>query len=186
VVLTERGRHLLEQWYARELCSKPLAVIPCCVDLRRIPDRQLEKPHPAITIGYVGKLGGWYATGEMMRFIRVADDVLSGVRFHIWTQGDPELAKPYIAKERTAARTTVFCFRVGCPLLDDGVAHDATMQCEPVRQEEGFTRAYSARSANRRPPDRSAKTIQNIFRMLTIRTRICEHTPTNKKKQKKF
>jgi glycosyltransferase involved in cell wall biosynthesis len=107
VVLTERGRDLLEQWYSRELSSKPLAVIPCCVDLRRIPDRQPEKPRSAITIGYVGKLGGWYATAEMMRFIRVADDVLSGVHFHIWTQGDPELAKPYIAKERTAASTTV-------------------------------------------------------------------------------
>ena len=66
VVLTERGRHLLEQWYASELSSKPLAVVPCCVDLGRIPDRQHKKPRPVITIGYVGKLGGWYATAEMM------------------------------------------------------------------------------------------------------------------------
>jgi glycosyltransferase involved in cell wall biosynthesis len=107
VVLTERGRRLLEQWYARELSSKPLAVIPCCVDLRRIPDRQPDEPRPAITIGYVGKLGGWYATGEMMRFIQVADDVLCGVRFHIWTQSDPELAQHYIAKERTGTNTTI-------------------------------------------------------------------------------
>jgi glycosyltransferase involved in cell wall biosynthesis len=107
IVLTERGRHLLEQWYARELSSKPLVVIPCCVDLRRIPDRQADKPLPAITIGYVGKLGGWYATAEMIRFIRVADDALSGVRFHIWTQSDPALAKPYMAKERTGANITI-------------------------------------------------------------------------------
>jgi glycosyltransferase involved in cell wall biosynthesis len=107
VVLTERGRLLLEQWYAWELSSKPLAVIPCCVDLRRIPDQPPENRRSAITIGYVGKLGGWYATGEMMRFIRVADDVLSGVRFHMWTQSDPELAKLYVAKECTGMNTIV-------------------------------------------------------------------------------
>jgi glycosyltransferase involved in cell wall biosynthesis len=75
--------------------------------LRRIPERQPEDRRSAITIAYVGKLGGWYATGEMMRFIRVAGDALSGVRFQIWTQSDPELAKPYIAKERTGMNTTV-------------------------------------------------------------------------------
>jgi glycosyltransferase involved in cell wall biosynthesis len=107
IVLTHRGRRLLEQWYARELSSKPLTVIPCCVDLRRTSDRREEEPRPAITIGYTGKLGGWYATGEMMRFIAVADDVLRGVRFHIWTQSDPHLAKPYIARESTGTNTTI-------------------------------------------------------------------------------
>jgi glycosyltransferase involved in cell wall biosynthesis len=107
IVLTERGRELLERWYKRELAFKPLAVIPCCVDLRGIPDRQPGKPSREITIGYVGKLGGWYATGEMVRFIRVANDVLSGVRFHIWTQSNPELARPYIDRERTGTNATV-------------------------------------------------------------------------------
>jgi glycosyltransferase involved in cell wall biosynthesis len=107
IILTERGRRLFERWYARELSSKPLAVIPCCVDLRRIPDQRPDESRPTITIGYVGKLGGWYATAEMMRFIRVADDVLSGVGLYIWTQIDPELAKKYIAKEPAGMNTTI-------------------------------------------------------------------------------
>ena len=71
VVLTQKARDLLQEWYPREIHGKPVQVIPCCIDLRRIPARNGRLGHPdeEKTLGYVGKLGGWYLTEEMAAFV---------------------------------------------------------------------------------------------------------------------
>ena len=55
VVLTQKARDLLQEWYPREIHGKPVQVIPCCIDLRRIPARNGRLGHPdeEKTLGYV-------------------------------------------------------------------------------------------------------------------------------------
>ena len=93
VVLTQKARDLLQEWYPREIHGKPVQVIPCCIDLRRIPARNGRLGHPdeEKTLGYVGKLGGWYLTEEMAAFVAAARQVMPGLKWHVWTQSDPQL-----------------------------------------------------------------------------------------------
>jgi glycosyltransferase involved in cell wall biosynthesis len=95
VILTHRGEELLRQWYPREVRDKPLEVIPCCVDLDRLPLRSgvgngAGNPSRAPVIAYVGKLGGWYLTEEMAAFAAVLLRLNPNVRWQVWTQSDPE------------------------------------------------------------------------------------------------
>lgn len=92
VVLTKKAKALLNSWYPQEIQGKPLQVIPCCVDLRRV--REINRTEPIdnrapIALAYVGKHGGWYLTEEMIRFFAVARRLLAGLRLQFWTQSNP-------------------------------------------------------------------------------------------------
>jgi glycosyltransferase involved in cell wall biosynthesis len=91
IVLTEKARGLLEQWYPVETRNKVIRVIPCCVDLRHAP-RQAPAPEAhgrPVTLVYVGKLGGWYLTEEMARLAGSAARLFPDFRWQVWTQSDP-------------------------------------------------------------------------------------------------
>jgi glycosyltransferase involved in cell wall biosynthesis len=95
VMLTEKARELLQRWYPREMAGKAVEVIPCCVDARRCWGQ--VPPGPASgtgaglvrTVVYAGKLGGWYLTEAMVRFVATAREIIPGLRWEVWTQSDP-------------------------------------------------------------------------------------------------
>lgn len=84
IILTEAGRELMfpnaialeseGMWQLAD--GRPIEVIPCCVDLSRFKQAQSMSREDAKTrlglsdkrvIAYVGALGGWYMTEEMVR-----------------------------------------------------------------------------------------------------------------------
>ena len=106
IVLTKRGRALLQAWYPKELAGKPLLVIPCCVDMQRAPARA-DRPERALTLAYVGKLGGWYLTEAILKFFAMAKLTVPGSRFEIWTQSDIAPIKVKLREYDIAEETTI-------------------------------------------------------------------------------
>lgn len=101
VVLTERAREILFPG-CRDMDARgrPLEVIPCCVDLQRFSET--ETPTRAAVrgefgwegrrvIAYVGALGGWYLTNEMVDFLKEAHRQDATTFSLILTQSAPEL-----------------------------------------------------------------------------------------------
>lgn len=106
VVLTKRGRVLLTSWYQKELSTKPLLVIPCCVDRQRT-GADTVRVEQGLTLAYVGKLGGWYLTEAMLRFFRVVKRLVPGSRFEIWTQSDISPIEAQVREHQIAEETTI-------------------------------------------------------------------------------
>lgn len=88
VVLTEQARRIFRGWYPRELRGKPLEVIPCCVDFRRLPTMPPAAATAPPALAYAGKLGGWYLTDEMAGFVAAAAEQVPDLRWRVWTQSD--------------------------------------------------------------------------------------------------
>ncbi len=93
VVLTQRARELMVEWYPQETGNKPMAVIPCCADLTNIRQDDGGKTssrdtNTPLTLVYAGKLEGWYLTDEMIDFFNHAAIADPHVRWTVWTQGD--------------------------------------------------------------------------------------------------
>jgi len=95
VVLTFKGKGLLERWYPLALARKLVVIIPCCVDFRNVhaatPSADGQHPRSMLepTLVYAGKLGGWYLTDAMVDFFVVAREFLPNLRFNVWTQSVP-------------------------------------------------------------------------------------------------
>ena len=82
VCLTYAAQKIIEQWpgYSK---NTPLEVIPCSADLElfdpaRIAEQQKNTARTALKISpgdfivsYLGSIGGWYLTDEMMRFCKI-------------------------------------------------------------------------------------------------------------------
>lgn len=105
VVLTERARELLFPGSTdRDARGRPIAVIPCCVDLARFRaswnlDREQRRAELGVTgrrvLVYVGALGGWYLTAEMAQFLAAAHRRDPQTFSLILTQSPPEqIAEP--------------------------------------------------------------------------------------------
>jgi glycosyltransferase involved in cell wall biosynthesis len=102
VMLTSRIR---EQFVASlpEAVGRRIEVIPCCVDtsLHEPLDRQQERLRlgfgGARVMAYVGSLGGWYLTDEMVRLFLVARLIDPGLHFLILTQ-TPDGARSALAR----------------------------------------------------------------------------------------
>lgn len=98
VVLTGKAQDLVRQWYPAEVASKPIQVIPCCVDLRQFPVGRFNQERSGTesnctTIAYIGKLGGWYPTREMVEFVTVTKKCIPDLQWQVWTQSDPSALK---------------------------------------------------------------------------------------------
>lgn len=101
VVLTEKARTILTTSDTEgNFTTKPLAVIPCCVDFARFgdvaaSDRDKFRDELGLTgrrvIVYVGALGGWYLTDEMAEFLATAHTQDQSTFSLILTQSRPEL-----------------------------------------------------------------------------------------------
>src|SRR5262249_55856032 len=100
VVLTERARELLfpgsEDTDPR---GRPIEVIPCCVDFRRVRaagggTRDRLRAELGVTsrrvVVYVGALGGWYMTEEMVDFLDEARRQDPSTFALVLTQSPPE------------------------------------------------------------------------------------------------
>lgn len=94
VVLTQRVKR---QLFANE--TRPLAVIPCCVELSRFSVSAAEREHIRESHGihdrnvivYAGSLGPGYLPREMAAFLSVAKAIDESVFALILTQSDPEI-----------------------------------------------------------------------------------------------
>ena len=73
------------------------AVIPCCVDLRRLDTPPDERAATRAELGaedgaplmlYVGKFTGWYLEREMAAFLAIARERIPGLGFAVLTQAD--------------------------------------------------------------------------------------------------
>lgn len=112
VVLTARAKELLETWYPRELAGTPVEVVPCCVDLRRAREQgaqagsRIETAVPR-RLAYVGKLGGWYATEEIVDFMAAFRSCLPEVRWSILTQSDPGTLRARLTQRGFNGNVTV-------------------------------------------------------------------------------
>lgn len=95
VVLTTKAEDLLCQWYPKAMEGKPIQVIPCCVDLRRMdehtpkPKRPQRREGEAIFI-YAGKMGGAYRADSMAAFVAVAKERIPRLCWRVLTQSDPD------------------------------------------------------------------------------------------------
>jgi glycosyltransferase involved in cell wall biosynthesis len=92
VCLTFAAERIIQQWphYKEEV---PLEVIPCSVDMDLFDPQKIEiglKTKFKIDLGikendfiitYLGSIGGWYLTEEMMQFCRILSDKISAVKF---------------------------------------------------------------------------------------------------------
>jgi len=82
VCLTYVAEGIIKEWGAYKT-GVPLAVIPCSADLKLfdpavIPDvekeafkKELQISNSDVVISYLGSIGGWYLTDEMMQFCKI-------------------------------------------------------------------------------------------------------------------
>jgi len=100
VSLTNKGKEELVNVY--HIQENKISVIPCCVDLnhfnyekisnqqkQRIRE-QLEIPHNCKVISYLGSLGGWYMTDEMLDFFKVVREGIPNIIFLLITHDEKE------------------------------------------------------------------------------------------------
>ncbi len=84
ICLTYAAKKIIHSWKHIPKQPVPLTVIPCSADLQLFnPDKvstsvrdkwrvQLGIPHTATVFTYLGSIGGWYLTDEMMSFCAIA------------------------------------------------------------------------------------------------------------------
>lgn len=107
VVLTRSAKELLQQWYPRETSGKQIEIIPCCVDLRGTPQVDRQARTAELTLAYVGKLGGWYMTEEMVGFVAAATRVCPPLRWRVWTQSPQVNLRAEIVRRRLGDRVAI-------------------------------------------------------------------------------
>lgn len=99
VTLThELKRVIIEEKYARVKKGTEITVIPCCVDLNKFrfdPNKALSTEGSFVLI-YVGSVGNWYLTKEMIDFFKVTKDKNAKSRFVILTNNDINLVRGLI------------------------------------------------------------------------------------------
>ena len=108
VVLTEQARNILFPGCSDvDPSGRPVAVIPCCVDMDRLraveacSKEELRKEMNLTgrrVITYVGALGGWYLTREMAEFLAVAHQQDKSTFSIILTQSEPEIIAAHLGR----------------------------------------------------------------------------------------
>jgi glycosyltransferase involved in cell wall biosynthesis len=108
VVLTEKARSLLFATKGQPGADHPVAVIPCCVDLKKRFDFDREKLRDEFRrklgtegrrlIVHLGALGGLYLTDEIAALLKTAHDADPSVFAMFLTQSDPALIEPLLEK----------------------------------------------------------------------------------------
>jgi glycosyltransferase involved in cell wall biosynthesis len=91
--LTYRAKHEIHSWKNISRQPIPIEVIPCSVDLElfsqaqinlRIKEqfaKELNIKESDVIITYLGSIGGWYLTAEMMRCCKIISDKIPHARF---------------------------------------------------------------------------------------------------------
>jgi glycosyltransferase involved in cell wall biosynthesis len=108
VSLTQKAKEELIQAYA--VPPDRITVIPCCADLDHFDYRKISKEEKIqlreklgiggdnIVLSYLGSLGGWYMTDEMMDFFAVMNRQVPVAKFFFITHDDRE---KIVSKART-------------------------------------------------------------------------------------
>ena len=92
VCLTHAAEKIIKEWpeYKRSI---PLKVIPCSVDMELFNPQKIDPKYKDkmrkelkitegdLIISYLGSIGGWYLTGEMMAFCKSLSDVNPRAKF---------------------------------------------------------------------------------------------------------
>jgi glycosyltransferase involved in cell wall biosynthesis len=101
VSLTNKGKQIIEGWNL-SIPTDKITVIPCCADLNHFSKNNkndnilfnLKKQFPALNqefiISYVGSLGTWYMTDEMLDFYKVFRELQSSTLLII-TKDNPSI-----------------------------------------------------------------------------------------------
>jgi glycosyltransferase involved in cell wall biosynthesis len=91
--LTYAARKEIHTWQQIPHQPIPVEVIPCCVDidlfdpfnidpsLKNKLKEELKIAHSDVIISYLGSIGGWYLTDEMMKFCKLLSDKIPAARF---------------------------------------------------------------------------------------------------------
>jgi glycosyltransferase involved in cell wall biosynthesis len=91
VMLTSKIREQFLVWLPETVCRR-IEVIPCCVDTTLYAPLEKQQARRRLGLGrarvmvYVGSLGGWYLTDEMVRLFCVARGIEPELNFLILTQ----------------------------------------------------------------------------------------------------
>ncbi len=92
VCLTHAAEKIIKEWPAYNK-QTPLEVIPCSADLELFDPAAIDKKKKAtyvqqlgikeddFIISYLGSIGGWYLTAEMLRFCKLLSDQIPAARF---------------------------------------------------------------------------------------------------------
>lgn len=130
VCLTNSAEKIIQQWPTFKQ-STPLTVIPCSADLQlfdpstisensqqQLRDRYGIKEND-IVISYLGSIGGWYLTDEMLRFCKMLSEKISTVKFLFISPHRHELIVDAASKYQIAPQSiiTVKAERKEVPLL---------------------------------------------------------------------
>jgi len=98
ISLTDKGKEELIKTY--QVSEDKISVIPCCVDLshfdyQKINNEEKEKiksqlgiNHNYKVLSYLGSLGGWYMTDEMLDFFKVIKEEIPSLVFLFITHDD--------------------------------------------------------------------------------------------------
>jgi glycosyltransferase involved in cell wall biosynthesis len=101
ISLTEKAKNIIRNNFITAQKDN-ITVIPCCADFSHfssgIQDIQASKqlrnklkiPEKALIISYLGSLGTWYMTEELMRFFKTIQNKYQEVIFLFITRSDPE------------------------------------------------------------------------------------------------
>jgi glycosyltransferase involved in cell wall biosynthesis len=101
ISLTEKGKEELVGSY--HLSGSKISVIPCCADLQhfdfhlhsneegRLLKEALDIPPGAKVLSYLGSLGGWYLTDEMIRFFKALKKQYRDAVFLLITNDKPSM-----------------------------------------------------------------------------------------------
>jgi len=92
VCLTNAAEKIITQWpqYKR---SVPIKIVPCSVDLNVFDPEKIDATQKSkfkkelnindndFIISYLGSIGSWYLTGEMMQFFKIISDKIPSAKF---------------------------------------------------------------------------------------------------------
>jgi glycosyltransferase involved in cell wall biosynthesis len=104
VCLTNAAKNIIIQW-PEYRDGVPLAMIPCSADLNLFNAGNIDKPEQQrlarqfgfregdLVISYLGSIGGWYLTDEMMRFCKLLTQKVPRVKLLFISQHQHELIK---------------------------------------------------------------------------------------------
>lgn len=111
VSLTQTGRQIIGKTFGKEV-EKITSVIPCCVDPELFSAKKITQEAKAslretlgiepahFVVSYVGSIGTWYMTFEMMRFFKRLLKTFPDARFLFISGEDPNLIFSEVQKAR--------------------------------------------------------------------------------------
>lgn len=112
ISLTKAGKEIIEEGFNEKIA--PIEVIPCCADLnhfdyKNIDEKQKNKLKTELgilaenrVVTYIGSLGTWYLTDEIVKAFAKFRDAQKVDKFLVVSGDDLEILKPAMAKYKVS------------------------------------------------------------------------------------